>query len=329
MEKSLPPIEVQTIHPRRGSITRNLTLPAEVKPYQEATLYAKVTGYLKTIAVDKGDRIKQNEFMAEIEAPELLADVAKYKAELVVAEIDLKRLAESQQKAPDLVVPQAVDNARAKVDVAKANLERTQVLLNFTKLTAPFSGVVTRRMVDPGAFIAAATSGSTPQTAAILTLADFSKVRVQFAVPEIDAALVKEGQPVVLTTEDLPGRSFNCKVTRFAYAIDDGNKTMLVEAEMPNANLELRPGMYAMAKIGIQRKEDALLLPAEAVLVEKSGSYVLNVAGNKAKRTKVQTGYNDGSNVEIVSGINLQEQAILPGKRIVGDGQPIVITEVK
>jgi membrane fusion protein (multidrug efflux system) len=288
-----------------------------------------VTGYLKTIAVDKGDRIKQNEFMAEIEAPELLADVAKYKAELVVAEIDLKRLAESQQKAPDLVVPQAVDNARAKVDVAKANLERTQVLLNFTKLTAPFSGVVTRRMVDPGAFIAAATSGSTPQTAAILTLADFSKVRVQFAVPEIDAALVKEGQPVVLTTEDLPGRSFNCKVTRFAYAIDDGNKTMLVEAEMPNANLELRPGMYAMAKIGIQRKEDALLLPAEAVLVEKSGSYVLNVAGNKAKRTKVQTGYNDGSNVEIVSGINLQEQAILPGKRIVGDGQPIVITEVK
>jgi len=96
--------------------------------------------------------------------------LARYKAEVEVAELDYKRLSESQKKLPDLVVPQTVDNAKGKLDVAKASLERTETLLGFAKITAPFSGVVTKRMVDPGAFIPAATSGSAAQNAAIVTL---------------------------------------------------------------------------------------------------------------------------------------------------------------
>src|SRR6267143_232629 len=111
-----PPIAVQLVQPKRGPITRNLTLPAEVKPYQQATLYAKVAGYLKTIAVDKGDRVKEGDLLADIEVPELLADTQRYKAEVEVADLDFKRLSESQKRLPDLVVPQTVDNARAKLD---------------------------------------------------------------------------------------------------------------------------------------------------------------------------------------------------------------------
>src|SRR5260370_11753267 len=198
---SAPPTTVQVVQPKRGPITRSVTLPGEVKAYQQATLYAKVGGYLKTITVDKGDPVKEGDLIADIEVPELLADRARYKAEVEVAALDYNRLIESQKKAPDLVVPQTVDDAKGKLDVAKASLERTETLLNFAKITAPFAGIVTPRLVEPGAFIPAATSGSAAQTAAIDTLADFSKVRVQVAVPELEASLIAAGQPARITVE--------------------------------------------------------------------------------------------------------------------------------
>ena len=119
--------------------------------YQQATLYAKVAGYLKTIAVDKGDAVKEGALLAEIEVPELIADRAKFKAELEVAQIDYQRVSDAQKKASDLVVPQTVDNARGKLEIAKANLERNETLLGFARITAPFGGTVTRRPGPPGA----------------------------------------------------------------------------------------------------------------------------------------------------------------------------------
>src|SRR5437660_9174542 len=96
-----PPIVVQTTLPKHGPITRFLTLPGEVKPYQQATLYAKVGGYLKTITVDKGDQVKEGDLIADLEVPEMLADVQRYKAEVQVADLDFRRLSESQKKLPD------------------------------------------------------------------------------------------------------------------------------------------------------------------------------------------------------------------------------------
>src|SRR6266853_5939423 len=264
---SSPPLAVQLVKPKRGAITRNISLPGEIKPYQQATLYAKVAGYLKTITVDKGDQVKEGVLLADIEVPELLADRARYKSEVEVADLDYKRLSESQKKFPDLVVPQTVDNAKGKLDVARASLERTESLLGFAKIIAPFSGIITKRMVDPGAFIPAATSGSTAQNAAIVTLSDLNRVRVQVAVPELESSLIANDQPAKLSVDGLPGRNCDGKITRFSYSLDDLSKTMLAEIELPNPKLELRPGMYALVKIGIERKEDALLVPADALLV--------------------------------------------------------------
>src|SRR5438046_183129 len=203
---SSAPANVQVVRPHIDEITRRMTLPAEIKAYQQATLYAKVAGYLKTIPVDKGDEVKAGALLAEIEVPELLADLSKHKAEVEVAEIDYKRVREAQKKASDLVVPQTVDNAKGKLDVAKANLERTETLLGFARITAPFSGTVTRRLLDPGAFIPAATSGSAAQAAALMTLMDFTRVRVQVAVAEPDVPFRKNGLRVKVTAEDVPKR---------------------------------------------------------------------------------------------------------------------------
>ncbi len=314
--------EVRTVHPVHGPITRFIALPGNVRPYQEATLYAKVPGYLKTISVDKGDQVRQGALLAEIEVPELLADRARNQAEFEVSEIDFKRLSESQQKSPDLVMPQTVDDARGRRDMARATLERTETLLGFARITAPFSGTITRRMVDPGAFIPAATSGGA-QNAAIVTLTDFARVRVQVAVPEVEASHVTVGQPIQLTVEGLPGRTFEGTITRFAYSLDESTRTMLAEIELPNHSLELRPGMYGLVKIGIETKPDALQIPVAALATEKSGSFIFLADEGKARKTRVQPGFTDGVKVEIASGLRAEQSVILLDKRALRDGEPI------
>jgi RND family efflux transporter MFP subunit len=128
-----------------------------------------------------------------------------------------------------------------------------------------------------------------------------------------------------LRVDGLPGRDFDGKITRFSYTLDEATKTMLAEIELPNPKLELRPGMYAIVKIGIERKEDALLVPVEALVVERAGAFVFTVKDTKAKKTRVQTGFNDGSNAEIVSGVKSDQPVILVGKRPLSDGQAVQV----
>jgi membrane fusion protein (multidrug efflux system) len=304
-----------------------LTLPATVMAYQQTTLYAKVAGYLKKLNVDKGDAVKEGDALADIEVPELLADEIKFKAEVDVAAVDYRRVEQAQAKAPDLVVPQSVDAAKGKLEVAKANLERNETLLRYARLTAPFSGVITRRWVDPGAFIPAAASGSTPQTAALLELMDFSRVRVQVPVPELEVPWITNGVPVRIRVEELPRRVFEGGITRYAHVLDDATKTMLAEVELPNPDRALRPGMYAIMQIAVERKPAALLLPVEAVLFEKNKASVFTEAGSKARKVAVKTGFNDGTSVEILEGLSEDQPVLLAGKQTLTDGQQITVKE--
>ncbi len=324
------PLTVQTMLPKRGEIARTLTLPTfRILALQEATLYAKVAGYLKTLTVDKGDEVKEGQLLAEIEIPELLAEQAQYKAETAVNRTNYERMAEARKKAPDLVIPQTVDDLRGQWEVAEAKLQRVETLLQYSRIVAPFAGRVTARFVDPGAFIPAATSGSTPQIAALVTLMDFNRVRVQVYVPEAEVPFIRNGLPAKVSVEELPGKSFQASVTRFAHALDPSTKTMLAEIEMPNPTGELRPGAYATVQLEVERKPDALLVPVSAVLVEKAGTSVFIVSGGKAAKTKIQTGFNDGVNVEILGGLPPNEPVILLGKQQLNDGQPVTIGERK
>jgi membrane fusion protein (multidrug efflux system) len=328
--KSLEPVKVQTVLPKRGEIARSIALPTfRILALQEATLYAKVAGYLKSLTVDKGDTVKAGQLLGEIEVPELLADEAQYIAESEVARTNYERMAEARQKAPDLVVPQTVDDLRGQWEVARAKLQRTQTLLQYSRLVAPFSGVITARFVDPGAFIPAATTGSTPQNAAVVTLMDYSRVRVQAFVPEPEVPLIKNGVPAVVTVEELPGRTFPSSVTRFAHALDPATKTMLTEIEMANPTGELRPGAYASVQLELERKQNALLVPIQALLVEKAGTSVFIIVDGKAKKLPVQVGFNDGANAEIAGGLRDGQAVILIGKQTLNDGQPVSLTEAK
>jgi RND family efflux transporter MFP subunit len=184
-------------------------------------------------------------------------------------------------------------------------------------------------MVDPGAFIPAATSGSAAQNAILLTLMDFSKVRVQVAIPEAQVPFITNDLPVTVTVEELAGRSFNGTVTRYAGALDEATRTMLAEIELPNPKSELRPGMYATIKIVLERKTDALLIPDDALVIEGSRTSVFTVAENRAHKVPVKIGFNDGASAEILEGLALGQPVILAGKQSIQDGQAVHAVEVK
>jgi RND family efflux transporter MFP subunit len=297
--------------------------------YQEATLYAKVAGYLKTISVDKGDSVKEGALLAEIEAPEMLADMVKARAEAEAAQLDYKRVTEAQKKASDLVMPQMVDAAKAKSGVAVAGVQRIETLLSYAKITAPFSGVITKRWVDPGALIPAPTSSSTSKSAAVVTLMDFSTVRIDVAIPDTEAPFVKKDLPAKVTVNELPGRSLAGTITRFSYALDESTKTMTTEIDISNPDLVLRPGMWASVEIELQKKENALLIPAEALVTEKNKNSVFVVRENKAEKVSFTTGFDDGVNVEILKGCGPNDSIIVAGKQSVTDGQRVQATASK
>jgi membrane fusion protein (multidrug efflux system) len=313
-----PPAQVHITHLSAGPITRSVVLPAQVIAFQEATLYAKVSGYLKSIAVDKGDKVAVGAVLARIEIPELVASRAKQQAELKAAQANYSRLQESLQKAPDLVVPEMVDQARARFEIARASLDQSETLLGYATITAPFSGIITRRAVDPGALIQA----SSP----ILGLMDFSKVRLQIAVPEVEASRIIAGQPVLVTTDNLPGMHFDGKVTRFTYALDAASRTMLTEVMLDNPQLALRPGMLVTARMGIEHKESAPLMPVESLVMEKANAFAYTVDGNKAAKHPIKIGFNDGKNVEVVDGLVSSDAVILDaGKLKLSNGQAVQV----
>lgn len=321
--------EFPGVRPSRGPIVRYVTLPGSLKANQQATLYAKVPGYLKSLTADTGDRVEAGQPLGEIEVPELQADRTRFRAEVKVATTEASRMNAARQKAPDLVTPQAVDEATGRLEVAQANLERTESLLEFSQLKAPFSGVVTARFVDPGAFIPAATSANTAGGAAVITLMDFSTIRAQVRVPESEASLIKPGQPVRIAVEGLPGRSFETKVSRMSYALDESTRTMLVEADLPNPHLELRPGMYALIRLGVEEHTDALRIPVGALVMEKANAFTFAVEGGLARKRALKIGFNDGALVEVLSGLSGTEILAVPGKRTLVDGQPVQIAEAK
>lgn len=323
------PAEVSVTSPRRGDIHRFVTLPGTLRANQQVTLHAKVAGYLKSITVDKGDAVRAGQQVAEIEMPELVAERARHVAEMHIAKMESDRMKAARAKAPDLITPQAADTAEARLAMAQAAMEQNETLLRYSKIAAPFGGIVTMRYVDTGAFVPAATAGSNPAAAAIVTIMDYSTIRARVSVPEIEAARVQVGQPVVITTDSLAGRTFRGTVTRSSGALDEASRSLLVEADLPNADLVLRPGMYASVKVGVELHAGTLLIPAAALIREKAAAFVFTLAEGKAVRVPVKAGFNDGTNAEVLEGLAENARVIIPGKTALVSGQAVTAVEAR
>lgn len=227
---------------------QGIMLPARVVAYQAALITAKVAGYVKSIPVDKGDNVKAGGLIAQLEVPELEANRLQYVADLDVARRNYERMQRAIKAAPDLVTPAGLDVQRGKLEVAQAHLARIDALLRYARVTAPFSGTITARYVDPGAFVPVPTGGN-QQSNAIVMLMNLERIRVQIPVPQTDAELIRPGCKAVITSSALPGERISASVTRVSYALTQATQTMLAEIDMANPHERLLPGMYVSVRL--------------------------------------------------------------------------------
>ena len=289
-------LDLPATKPTTGTIHRWVALPATLAPWQQAVLFAKVTGYIASISVDKGDTSK---------------------AEVAAASLESKRMHEARAKSPDIVLPQSVEDAEAKLAIAKAGMDRITTMLAFAEIKAPFDGIITARHVDVGALVNA-------HTGKVVEIVDASTLRLQIPVTEMETALVAVGKPVKAQIDASGTAPVEASISRIAYALDPATRTMLAEADLKNAELKLRPGMYAMAKIAVEKHDKATLIPVAGLVVEKTNAFVFKHADGKAIKTAVKPGFNDGTNVEIPD-LKADDVILLPGTALLTDKQPINI----
>jgi len=312
-------IEVQVLRPQRRDISYSVRLPATLSPLAQATLYAKVSGYLKAITVDKGDSVKAGQVLALIDSPELEERYRQAKSEYAIKKVTYERLANVWKENPDVIAKQEVDVAEATYMGAKHALDQFATTLDYTKVRAPFSGVITARFVDVGALIQAATSSAT-QTLPLFTLMDMSTIRVYASVPQEDAPLVKPGIPASVRVAQFPEKNFTGTVTRTTGVLDPATRAMLVEMDIPNKDRDLQPGMFAEAVFQLKSHPDALAIPPAALIMENSGASVFVVTQGKAQKVPVKTGLDDGVWIEVAEGLTGSEDVVVVGKARLHDG---------
>lgn len=309
---------VRVAQVKLASSDRVVTLPAEVRADQRTTLYAKVSGYLKEVRVDKGDRVKAGQVLAVLESPDLDEQVRAAEAELVLRK---QQLARTDRLLPSgRVSMQDRETAEEGVKVATAALNRAKVQKDYEVIRAPFAGTVTARYADPGALLPAAT-GSTSSAQPVVDLAALDKLRVALNLAQDDASRVSVGDPVKLDlSADQP--PLVARISRVSHALDARTRTMLCEIDLPKPPPGLYPGAFVNASISLHGAPRPLI-PTEALIGKGGQLYAPLVADQKVHFTKVQLGVDDGQNVEVLEGLHGGEWVALNLGTEVPDGAAV------
>ena len=356
---------VPVVRAVRASLSQSMVLTAEFIPYQEVDVMAKVAGYVKSIPVDIGDKVRQGELLATLEVPEMQDDLARAKAALQVSEagivtardevqrarsagdiahLSYTRLLNVAQKEPGLVPQQDVDEAHShdlqaeaqlsaagssliaaeqRADLARAEQARLQTMFQYTKIVAPFSGVVTKRYANVGSMIQAGTSSET-QSMPLVRLSENSLLRLILPVPESAVPDIRVGEAVEVRVPSL-NRKFPGRVTRFADKVQMSTRTMDTEVDVPNPGLVLVPGMYAEVDLSLVRHENALTVPLDAVDTSSSGTphvWLLNGA-DEIHTQPVVTGIEDSARFEIRSGLRDGDRVVVGRHTSLRDGEKV------
>lgn len=315
---------VQVMKPLRRDMARSLTLPANIAPWYQTTLYAKVSGYLKEMRVDKGDRVKKGQIIALIDAPEVSDQYEQAKVDHAIKLLTYERLAGVFKENPDVIAKQDVDVAKAAADAAKHLMETRRTFLLYTRVDAPFDGTITARFADPGALIQAAT-GSASQSTPLYTIMSVDTLRIYVSVPQEDAPWARTGVQAKLNVKELPGSEYRSTITRTTEALDPNTRTLLVEIDLPNKDHRLQPGMYVTATLYLDQHPQALAIPPAAVSTEAGGKQksVFVVDQGVVHKTAIKTGIDDGVWVQVLEGLSGTEDVVVVGRANVTDGQKV------
>jgi len=288
-----------------------------LKPMAEASIHARVNGYVRRWLVDLGAHVEAGQLLAELDTPDTTRELSQAKAQLVQVEAarDLsmstaKRWKEMLQ-AKTVSAQEAEEKAsdfelkKATVEAARANVERLEEVTRFAKITAPFAGTITVRQAEVGQLI---TAGEGQE---LFRLAQTDKLRVFVRVPQNYARSTVPGQMAELMLAEQPGRAFEAKVIRTAGALDAATRTLLTELEVDNSKNEILAGSYAQVRLADAKPVANITLPANTLLFRGEGPSVVVVDNGKLALRQVKIGRDFGSSVEVESGVALTDQVVV------------------
>ncbi len=343
---------VAVVKVARQNLTSTLEIASELQPFQEIDVYAKVAGYIQQLNVDWGTHVKQGQVLAVLEIPELqqqvqqdeaavrrsqqdLArsreDLARSQSAYSVAHVTYQRLTDVQKTRPELMAQQEVDVAQGKdaeagasvsaakdaqaaaeegIASAKALLEKDKAMFAYARIVAPFDGVVTRIDAYKGALLPAGTSTNSGNSA-LCHLSQVNLLRLVIPVPERAVPDIRAGENVTVEVSALK-KTFSAQIVRTADQIDAQTRTMHTELNVPNANYELVPGMYASVKIPLHTVTNALTLPIQAVVSGASGegSVLVVDSSQRLEKRSVKLGLESATDYEILSGLREGELVV-------------------
>lgn len=327
-ELAIPTVAVTS--PAPGRVNEGLVLPAEVKPWLEASIYARANGYLKRWLVDIGAHVEAGQLLAEIDTPELNQQLEQAQAQLTLAQANLelakttdarwrellKTASVSEQEAAEKAAARAT--AAANVEAVRADLRRLQELQAFQRVVAPFAGTITSRNTDIGDLIAAGSGRE------LFHLAQTRTLRVYVRVPQAAAAAIHPGQTAQLVIPEKPGQVFPAKVLTTSEAMSASSRTLLTELEVDNARSQILADTYAEARFQDDSADRPLTLPSNTLLFRAEGLQVGVVRpDNTVQMRNVQVGRDFGQSVEILGGLDPADRVILNPADSLITGTPV------
>jgi RND family efflux transporter MFP subunit len=325
-------------------VLRTIVVPGEIRPFLKVALHARVSGYVERVLVDRGSAVKEGDLLVELSAPEMKAQIAEAESKAQAVDSELAQagaqlaaqqstyermkkaaetpgaiagneliLAEKQVEAAAAVINSKKDAGRA----ARSNVDALKALEAYLKITAPFQGIVTERIVHPGALVG---PGSDEP---LLILEQISRLRVTVAVPEEDVGAMAKGAKVEFQVPAYPGRNFSGTIARRAHALDQKTRTMPVELDVMNPDQTLSPGMYATVKWPVQRAQPALYVPKTSVVTTTERTFVIRDKGGKAEWVNVTKGTTEGDLMEVIGPLQAGDKIVKRANDELREGTPL------
>lgn len=280
-------------------------------------LRPEIDGRITKLLFNEGQPVRKGATLVVLDSAEQRARVAAARADAALAESRYKR--SEELVAQNFISRQALDEARAQLDILRARLRQEQVALDKTVLRAPFAAVAGLRQVSVGTYVSKGDD--------IVRLDALGTLKLEVPIPETALPLVRVGQPVTLTVDALPGRSFSGKVHAIDPAVDPVSRNVRVRARIANPRGELKPGMFARVSADLGGKTRTILLPEQVIVPRPDGNYVFLAVDGKAELRKVTLGKREPGRVEIVDGVAVGDTVVLDGQIKLRPGVPVVTLE--
>jgi len=327
---------VAVVQPTLESGQEELVLPGTLQSFVESPIYARTNGYLLRWYRDIGSHVQKGDLLADIDTPEIDQELRQARAarEQVVAALDLAKINANRYqelRKTDSVSQEEADTqssgyqqAQANLAAADANVKRLEELEGFKRVYAPFSGVITRRLVDPGALINAGINGAAGKE--LFDIATTDPLRVYVAVPQAYAPAMHPGVVATITLQEFPGQQFTAAVARTADAIDVASRTLQTEVDVPNKDGKLLPGSYGQVHFRTTIGGNRVTIPQNAMLFRSQGAQVAVVKpDNSVELRHIVIGRDFGNTLEIVQGLDENDRVIVNPSDSIENGQKVHI----